>query len=61
VALAVNDETHFIRMPFVSRSGLSTAQLIRIGLAECAATIPYGFICEGVPALPPSTLRHPGS
>jgi hypothetical protein len=51
VALAVNREKRFIRMPFVSRSGLSTAQLVRIGLAGCAATIPYGFICEGVPAL----------
>ena len=51
VTFAVDGEKDLIQVPLVARSGPSTAELIRIGLAELAAPLPDALVGDADPAL----------
>src|SRR5262245_57117582 len=44
VTLAMDGEKHLIQVPFIPRSGISTAQVVGIDLPELSAPIPDRFI-----------------
>ena len=51
VFFSTDSEYDLVHMPCVAATRTATTQFIRVGLPECEAPLPYGFVGHNDPAL----------